>query len=423
MKRVPSRYEVAATSAEMLAVVRRWARARGYLHQPKLSDHNGRRIGWHVTTDPLIDGHLVQVWERFGSHALDTKSRLVTPAVALAWALLVESDAAPVYVGKCSAPNCDGIGWYWGYAIGDHETDNRYTCDACSGTGDELTPVAVLMLDAATGDERARELLAMHPDKLLADGNPLGMLLTWVLNLWSRESVDMPCSTCDTIGTLQLDFITVACPSCSTGRERGTGRMLGHPHTAEAVRWLEWLLWGNWFVEQQRHHVLVEQARDVQRMTQLEVLSRADARELLDRRLVGHEYDTIIVDDVIVQTSSARQYTDSLFAEQTFGNAGETITVNAGEHVYSMRLTAPTTAYALALAFNQQGGPVSFTANETGLTVGMRDEDTTSYMVSTAIDSTADLLDFVEPTLPEEPRRRHAAHIGSRLGRRLGVRR
>lgn len=52
--------------------------------------------------------------------------------------LLAALDGQP---SECQAPHCEGVGWYWGDAVGDHVTDNRYTCNACRGTGHNLAGV------------------------------------------------------------------------------------------------------------------------------------------------------------------------------------------------------------------------------------------------------------------------------------------
>lgn len=80
----------------------------------------------------------------------------------LAQAIFIESDAAPVFVGK-----------------------QHRTCPA------EHAPVAVLLTDAADGDASALDALLTHADQLLADGNPLGQLLNWALLLWLREPADL----------------------------------------------------------------------------------------------------------------------------------------------------------------------------------------------------------------------------------------
>jgi hypothetical protein len=73
------------------------------------------------------------------------------------------------------------------------------------------------------------------------------------------------------------------------------------------------------------------------------------------------------------------------------------------------------TSSQIAAALNAQGGPATFSANADGMTY--------TLMYGTNSHIGVDLLP-PPPQVPEEsPRRGHAQHIGSRLGRRLGVRR
>ncbi len=211
------------------------------------------------------------------------------PALALAWALLVETDAGRVDVGRCPACSRRGGPEEWAlevHELGPHPYENmgrdarvsllvshgwsvehvtvkaplrsfegrrictiRMTrqCPACNVTGRETIPVARLLLDAASGDATALEHLPKHADRLQAEGDPRGELLAWALGPWSGEPVDFgPCDDdrcedgmTDSGGVTQWDTAAmVRCPAC-----KGSARMLGHPHTAAALRWLEWLTW------------------------------------------------------------------------------------------------------------------------------------------------------------------------------------
>ena len=207
----------------------------------------------------------------------------VSPAIALAWAILVESEPPPppVDVGPC--PECKGKGtvrattWGWdtdaaargavwrlGYEalFTEHHTKDAWTatyerpCHACDRSGRKLAPVPRLLLDATkpctrcddTGaidretqarpcpDCGPRQALRVLADELQAAGDERGQLLAWALGPWSGEpSACGECPKCNGFGRSHCD--------CSTGVSRGHGQLFGYPHTAEAVRWLEWLTW------------------------------------------------------------------------------------------------------------------------------------------------------------------------------------
>jgi hypothetical protein len=394
---------VEAANVLAFGVVRQWAYARKFMRG------HGFVAGestWCFEENHATGGLLVQM---LGSDGRYTKYWHPSPLVALAWAIVVESEAASVYVGKCKATQPDPNGFPTTYpcrrgavpkwiAVDNMSDDNErpeftwwmrdgaMTCPACGGTTLAFTPLAVLLLDVTAGDETGRANLSAHQDQLLAVNNPIGELIAWVLNLWTREEVDVT-------------------------------------HVDEAARWLEWLLWGNWFAERQRTRAVSEARR---------------ADYTVTGRLHGTSYDLDIMDDLIagrpdahwyavdyasVERRLARLYGDSLFAELTFGSAGETFTIEAGGRTYSVTLDAPTTARALAAAFNQQGGPATFAADENGLTMDFHDTGSSSFVL-TSVDPAARLLDFVAPQIPEKPRHQpHARHIGAQLGRRLGVRR
>ena len=234
----------------------------------------------------------------------------------LAQAIFMESDAAPVFVGKCDKckqPSAE----YW---------DARRqlatkTCPICEGTVERRAPVAVLLHDAAEGNTAARDFLLTHADELQAKGNPLGKLLSWALLLWMRKSADLT-------------------------------------HADEAVRWLEWLT------------------------AQHELLRNRNAN-------------------------------------------GYVVTVDGFEYHVPVTFTSDSmTAAEIAAALNAQGGPATFTASPNGdavVTTILHDATSSTLIVAGNIRE-ADLLPMRD--VPEEPtRRQHAPHIGSRLGRRLGVRR
>jgi hypothetical protein len=265
----------AASEPDILAGVERWARVRGLTLSQDPIKHG---LSWGVAPRAV---HGVTVW----CWADDSGEHRLSPALALAWALTVETDAAPVDVGRC--PACMGKrGWsewlfeqhelgphpYSGMGFSDrvHELNvagwetwkavvkaplrnfegrriatipAARPCPACSGTGRESIPAARLLLDAATGDTRALEHLPKHADRLQLAGDPLGELLGLAMGPWAGEPVD--CGPCDdercengltdSGGVTQWDTpAMVRCPSCS-----GSGRLLGHPHTAAALAWLE----------------------------------------------------------------------------------------------------------------------------------------------------------------------------------------
>lgn len=274
----------AANEADILRAVERWARVRGWT--------GGR---WLLEES--------KGWGFF----------FVAPAIALAWALLVETGSEPVDVGRC--PTCRGRGeWSWwdrgwrpefaAWAVQDGEIgevrvvrtggpwplgtrlrneldgfpDERRRavsgpCPACTGTGREHIPAERLLLDAAPrkfdtssplavygeravfngieqANDMARDRLLAHSDKLQANGDPIGDLLAWALRLWAGEPTDCgECSDCKGRGVVPGDPPSWANPYGEPPEDCGcvAGRQLGHPHTADAVRWLEWLTWAREF--------------------------------------------------------------------------------------------------------------------------------------------------------------------------------
>lgn len=59
----------------------------------------------------------------------------VSPMVEQKWAHEVDDlyrdDQSKKQEGKCET--CEGSGWVWPHQVGDHETDQRYTCPVCGG--------------------------------------------------------------------------------------------------------------------------------------------------------------------------------------------------------------------------------------------------------------------------------------------------
>jgi hypothetical protein len=214
-----------ATGAEMLAAVERWARVREMWR----SDGQSlafKRGEWEARcTDSRTR---IMLWW----HGDRTDSWFAEPAVALAWAILVESEPAPVDVGACPECKAQGVqereyrpppqasfaaqllaeGWeHTGgtFRVDDWSPSDIYQrqCPACSGSGRKLAPVPRLLLDAAT-DPAARAEPLTHADRLANSGDTRCEVLTWAL-------------------ALLLDG--------------------DHRWTATAVRWLEWLTWGREF--------------------------------------------------------------------------------------------------------------------------------------------------------------------------------
>jgi hypothetical protein len=248
-----------ATEVEIRAAVERWARVRGFVLYQDPVRHG---LAWGYAAD-----HVPVIWQWGEPRSCSWDP---APAIALAWAILVESEPPPVDVGPC--PECkpwwSNGGSRRGYTTresaqrfaadvrgGVYESrsrrDGRYSvvwnaCPACSGTGRKLSPVPRLLLDATT-DATARAELLVYSDRLQNAGDPRGDLLMWALALWTGEPIDCgPCRLCvqrekqndhaRSIGG-EMEWPT-ECPACS-----GSGRQFGHLNTGEAVRWLEWLTW------------------------------------------------------------------------------------------------------------------------------------------------------------------------------------
>jgi hypothetical protein len=96
----------AASTAELRRAVEQWARARGLW-----SHHNNPAPrGWRITASD--GGVAMLVLHQPPSIHDPAPYWTISPVIALAWALLVESGAESVSVGRC--PACRGRGeWSW----------------------------------------------------------------------------------------------------------------------------------------------------------------------------------------------------------------------------------------------------------------------------------------------------------------------
>lgn len=146
-----------ATDREILAAVEEWALARGWLG-PRGNRRPPDSQPWEVL---LCDG---AVFIARLDKALQVKTWNVTPLVALAWALMVESGDV-VDVGRCPAtrPNPNGKGepdrcqggktqrWIGKARRSPTEwlRDGLTDCPDCGGTGIDRREAARLVLDAA----------------------------------------------------------------------------------------------------------------------------------------------------------------------------------------------------------------------------------------------------------------------------------
>ncbi len=356
----------AASEPAILAGVEQWARLCGFvMHSRTGYDRQWTDKRWGIHVNPLPPkGSLL-----ISPDGDELRGVEVSPATALAWALLVETEAESVDVGRC--PACakrggpmewsHGGAWVGGPDRIDGDVAKSYVgsgwstswvllseplicgethrlllarpCPACNGTGREHIPAARLLLDVASGDTTARDMLLVHANYLQTKADPRGDLLMWALCLWA-----VPARVSDCAGASPSD------PD------------LRLAHTAEALRWLE-------------------------------------------RLTAQHE---------LVRNRNAPV---------------NTYTVTVGGHEYTVDAHSMT-ASEIAAALNAQGGPATFSANADGSSVvtTIRNGATSSTLIVASVLREADLS--VLPQVPDEPsRRQHASHIGSRLGRRLGVRR
>jgi hypothetical protein len=254
-----------ATEAEILAGVRRWAESTG-----RLARHgNLSPRGWRVTAATSDGGVLIVL--QSPDHREPAPFWTVSPALALAWAILVESEPPPVDVGRMQCGSCDGKGEYterssatgaeaervrglerdgWTVdQIGDYASATIVrNCKPCNGTGKseqrDTRHAAMLLLDDASGGARAHVHLPKYADRLQAAGDRIGELLMWALELWTGEPIDCgPCRLC--AQREKQSGHARASVARWNGRQYpecdGSGRQLGHPHTGEAVAWLDQL--------------------------------------------------------------------------------------------------------------------------------------------------------------------------------------
>jgi hypothetical protein len=259
----------AAIPADILRAVERYIDATGI----RSRHGNSSPRGWRVSCS--IHGVVLLLQpEKLSDPA---PYWTVAPPIALAFCIVLASGAESVDVGRC--PSCVGRGTWWTWhrsmpAMYQAEVERnavswqghgwqtfvqfdpvggshfwrllrarRGPCEACRGTGRERAPAEQLLLDAASGDATARANLDAHADARLRDrGDPLGELLSWALTLWTGELVDCgACPTCKGHRCVyrehaQAGPMSVGCTDCGgTDSRSGSGRQLGHPHTAEAV--------------------------------------------------------------------------------------------------------------------------------------------------------------------------------------------
>lgn len=272
----------ASTPADILRAVERWARVRGFVMHSRTGYNAYDNKGWGIHVNPLPPNGSLLIVPPGVNELMGVE---VSPALALAFALLVESGAASVDAGRC--PSCVARGGPMEWAqrehsgeamrlkalgfVGDMERRGweaalvkrprtkrprwpasmvgvaSRPCPACTGTGRETLPAERLLLDAA--DPMQYGILLVHADQLQAAGNPLGTLLAWALGPWTGEpTAEAMCSECEGEGYRETGVEHGGmregydCPDCE-----GRGHIPGHPHTAEALRWLEWLTWAREF--------------------------------------------------------------------------------------------------------------------------------------------------------------------------------
>jgi hypothetical protein len=255
----------AANPADILAGVERWARVRGWCR-----DQSRTGAYWPASQPWIVEvGQVVTIWQGATQGARPLFE--VSPALALAWALLVETEAGPVDVGRCSA--CGGVGTVPGErpSWANPHGEPPEPC-GCYG-GREAIPAARLLLDAAPrkfgtsalavygdrpvingieqGDAVARERLLVHADHLQATGDQRGELLALALGPWSGEPAQFEWFYASTEETSAL----MAADGWTRGRVEVPGVRLTHdgrriaawpfsrpvlPGTASALRWLTW---------------------------------------------------------------------------------------------------------------------------------------------------------------------------------------
>jgi hypothetical protein len=308
----------AAGDPDILAGVERWARVRDLW----MGDGGCEIVTWRVGGS-LAGCRIFEYSQR--------NSRSVSPALALTWALLVETDAGPVDVGRCRTCRGRECMWTWAQSIrtglhfiavdeaagwrehgwhaevvqcGEywrHIRAKAKRCPACSGTGRETIPVTRLLLDAASGDAAARAALSVHADHLQATGDPRGELLALALGPWPGEPTRFEwfyASTEETSALMVADGWTRGPAKVPGVRLTHAGRRVAAwpfsrpvlPGTAPALRWLEWLTWAREFAA--GREAQAPTLRDeVESLARASVLSYTDTFDLVARaRAAGATY-------------------------------------------------------------------------------------------------------------------------------------
>jgi hypothetical protein len=295
----------AASDPDILAGVERWARVRGLWRGSEFDARKCSADGLHVVGP--VPGDL-SFYIMATNPPTAVQVHRTSPAIALAWALLVETDTGPVDVGRCPACVKRGGPMEWRQAFGEFEQTHawdgywaqedapwttrtlfgskpthgdelylrprRYLlvgsrpCPTCSSTGRETKPAARLLLDAASEDATTHAALSVHADHLQAAGDPRGELLALALGPWYGEPTERISKT------YTADSRDTALRSIPDADGRGPGWTVelrgpsgqgparlsppewtavvtsperGHPGTAPALRWLEWLTWAREF--------------------------------------------------------------------------------------------------------------------------------------------------------------------------------
>jgi hypothetical protein len=200
-----------ATHEQQRDAVEAWARGRGFV----MHDRTGSV--WKEWTDRRWGVHTVLLPPR-GTFLIcpegdELRGQEVSPAVALAWSLLVELGAGSVDVGRCPAGESCGEqtesigagmsnahtyeadkrrqGWTVtrtmetgpGIAYGSrYRLTCTRPCPDCNGTSRETEPIARALL---SDDAKVRACLHAEADRLLAANDPVGMALAWGLR-WSE---------------------------------------------------------------------------------------------------------------------------------------------------------------------------------------------------------------------------------------------
>jgi hypothetical protein len=248
----------AASDPDILAGVERWARVRGLWRGSEFDARNCASAGLHIVGPVPGD---MSFYIMASDPPAAVQVHRASPAIALAWALLVETDAGPVDVGWC--PVCKGAGSIPGErpSWANPHGEPPEPC-GCYG-GRDAIPAARLLLDAANGDAAARAALYVHADHRQAIGDPRGDLLALALGPWSGEPTRSDwfyASTEETSALMVADGWTRGPAKVPGVRLTHVGRRVAAwpfsrpvlPGTADALRWLEWLTWAREFAAE--HH-------------------------------------------------------------------------------------------------------------------------------------------------------------------------